>query len=153
MNEISKTQSAEIENREGIAALISEVMKPVLTAMAELISQNTEAMEKLSAQQKIQSDRMEALERQIRLNTPVTPAQARYINTAIKDRAKELLYDRLPDADSKKITKLSREIRKSLLSQFGIGSIAELPKFEYKVAMEAIAMWNSRIKVREVAEG
>ena len=46
---------------------------------------NAQALEQLAGAQKVQNDRLEALEKQIRLNTLVTPQQVRYMNDAIRN--------------------------------------------------------------------
>ena len=78
--EISQTE--EERERTQLGQMIQEVLSPVLEAMAKFMQNNTEALERLSAAQKMQSDRMEALERQIRLNTLVTPAQVMLLAAA-----------------------------------------------------------------------
>ena len=94
---------------------------------------------------------MEALERQIRLNTPVTPTQSRYLNDAIRKRSKEILSKKGCDEDKKAVTKLSAAIRKAVLSRYGIASLSEIPKHEYSVAMQQIDTWNDVITVMSVA--
>ena len=127
------------------------MLRPILSSVAELLKNNTEAIQYLAAQQKVQTDRMEALERQIRLNTLVTPTQCRYLNDAIRKRSKEILGKKGCDEDKKAVTKLSAAIRKAVLHRYGIASLSEIPKHEYSVAMQQIDIWNDVITVMSVA--
>lgn len=130
---------------------IREVIMPFMASLSEMMKNNTEALQNLAAQQKVQTDRMEALERQIRLNTLVTPTQSRYLNDAIRKRSKEILSKKGCGEDKKAVTKLSAAIRKAVLSRYGIASLSEIPKHEYSVAMQQIDTWNDVITVMSVA--
>lgn len=143
MNEIMKNDAGEI------GATVKELLTPVMSAMAEFMRQSTEALNKIALQQKIQSDRLEALERQMRLSTPVTKVQGKYINDAIRERARLLLEN----GDKQQVNKLAAVIRKYLLTRYGVGCISEIPKCEYEVAMKAVEMWNDRGIVRKVRSG
>lgn len=121
---------------------IREVIMPFMATLSEMMKNNTEALQYLASQQKVQTDRMEALERQIRLNTLVTPTQSRYLNDAVRKRAKDILSKKGIDEDKKAVTKLAAAIRKAVLSRYGIASINEIPKHEYSVAMQQIDTWN-----------
>ena len=134
-----------------LAQLMDTMLRPILSSVAELLKNNTEAIQYLAAQQKVQTDRMEALERQIRLNTLVTPTQSRYLNNAIRKRSKDILSKKGCDEDKKAVTKLSAAIRKAVLSRYGIASLSEIPKHEYSVAMQQIDTWNDVITVMTVA--
>lgn len=92
------------------------------------------------------ADRLEALEKEVRLGRKVTGTQKRYINDAMNDRAKEVL-DPYGITDRKAVQGVARMIRKSVLSRLGIASAAEIPSFEYSVVMDQIASWNDRLKV------
>lgn len=130
---------------------IREVIMPFMASLSEMMKNNTEALQYLAAQQKVQTDRMEALEKQIRLNTLVTPTQSRYLNDAIRKRAKEILNKKGCIDDKKAVTKLSAAIRKAVLSRYGIASLNEIPKHEYSVAMQQIDTWNDAMTVMSVA--
>ena len=136
------------EQAQTLPALIEQMIAPLMETMAKMIAHNTEALNQVARTQQVQADRMEALEKQIRLNTPVTPQQAKYLGEEIKNRARELLakYD---VEDAKAVRKLGSAIRKAVLTRSGIGSLAELPKCEYTVAMSQIQMWNEMLRVRD----
>ena len=134
-----------------IPLVIQQVLGPVMKEMSTLLKNNTEALNQLAAAQQVQSDRMEALERQIRLNTLVTPQQVRYINDAIRARARELLDKRGVDND-KATRKLGTAIRKSVLSRYGVAALHEIPKHEYSVTMNHVGTWNDMLCVRDVVK-
>lgn len=135
-----------------MTAAIHEVIMPVMASLSEMMKNNTEALQYLAAQQKVQTDRMEALEKQIRLNTLVTPTQSRYLNDAIRKRSREILSKKGIEGDKKAITRLSASIRKSVLSRYGIASMHEIPKHEYPIALQQIGMWNDALTVRDVVK-
>lgn len=128
---------------------LREFVAPLMASLAELMANNTEALQYLASQQKVQTDRMEALERQIRLNTLVTPTQVRYINDAIRKRAREILSKKDLD-DAKAVTRLSASIRKAVLSRYGVAALHEIPKHEYSVAMQQIGTWNDALAVLDI---
>ena len=57
------------EQAQVIPAIVQHMMGPLVEAMGKLLENNTAALQQLSAAQQVQNDRLEALERQIRLNT------------------------------------------------------------------------------------
>ena len=69
-------------------SIITEILRPVLEPIGEMLKNSTAALEQLSAAQSIQNDRLEALEKQIRLQTPVNSKQVKYLNDAIRARAR-----------------------------------------------------------------
>ena len=93
---------------------------------------------------------MEALERQIRLNTLVTPAQVRYINDAIRKHARELLLKPELSDDAKAVKSLSASIRKSITTRYGVAALYEIPRHEYSVVMQQIDTWNDMLLMRDV---
>lgn len=99
----------------------------------------------------MQNDRLEALERQIRLNTPVTRQQVRYLSAAMKEHTLELL-DKSSISDPKAVRKLAGIIKKDVLADYGITTLEEIPKHEYNVAMHNIKTWNNMRIVREVVK-
>lgn len=133
-----------------VGAAIREMLSPLMASMAELMANNTEALQYLASQQKVQTDRMDALERQIRLNTLVTPTQVRYLNEAIRRRAREILSKKNLEEDKKAVNKLSASIRKSVLARYGVGAIHEIPKHEYSVAMQQIDTWNDALVLMDI---
>lgn len=136
---------------EALSGIIAEVMKPVMQTIGEMLKSNTAALSQLAAAQTIQNDRLEALEKQMRLQTPISSKQVSFLNAAIKARARELL-DKRGIEDGKAVTKLGNAIRKAILARYGIGNMREIPKHEYMVAMTQINMWNDALTVRDVTK-
>lgn len=140
-----------IADADTVTQIITELMRPVMQTIGKMLENNTAALEQLSATQTVQNDRLEALEKQIRLQTPVTSKQVSFLNDAIRARARELLDKRGID-DKKSITKLGNLIRKAVLSRYGIGNMREIPKHEYSVAMSQISIWSDALSVRDVVK-
>lgn len=145
-----------VTHDEELPEIIRVMMEPTMRAMSDMVQHVAEALERLAVQQKIQSERMEALEKQIRLNTPVTPTQARMLNGAIRSRASELLAKRedtesafYPQQDRKCINRISGIIRKALLTHYGIACVNEIPRCEYHIALDFINGWNGLMEVRD----
>ena len=136
---------------EHIGSIIAEIVRPVMEAMGKVLENNTNAMEEVAAALAVQNDRLAALEKQIRLQTPVTGKQVGYLNDAIRQRSRELLDKRDID-DKKAVTKLGNAIRKSVLARYGIDSLRETPKHEYPVAMQQIGMWSDALTVRDIVK-
>ena len=147
----SQEGTVALADPEALGEIITELMRPVMQTIAKLLENNTAALEQLSASQAIQNDRLEGLEKQIRLQTPLTAKQASYLNDAIRSRARELLDKRGID-DRKAVLRLGNCIRKSVLARYGIASLREMPKHEYGVAMSQISMWNEALKVMDIVK-
>jgi hypothetical protein len=123
-----------------------------MQAMGKMLEKNVEAIDRLSAAQTIQNDRLEALEKQIRLQTPVTAKQAQFLNDAIRAKARELLDKRGLANNKKAVTRLGNCIRKDVLARYGIAGLREIPRHEYQVAMSQISMWSNALTLRDIAK-
>lgn len=134
-----------------LSHVITELMRPVMQTIGKMLENNTAALEQLSAAQSIQNDRLEALEKQIRLQTPVTSKQVSFLNDAIRQRARYLL-DKKGIDDKKAITKLGGMLRKSVLARHGIGNVREIPRHEYSVDMSYIETWNDVLSVHDIVK-
>lgn len=143
--------NAVIMTPEILSSVITEMMRPVMQSIGKMLENNTAALEQLSAAQSVQNDRLEALEKQIRLQTKVDSKQASYLNNAIRQRSRELLAKR--DIDEKKaVTKLAGHIRRAVLARYGISGLRDVPKHEYSVAMQQIDIWNNALLVGDVVK-
>lgn len=140
--------SGEIRSAE-IGQIIAEMIRPVMQTIGQILENNAAALEQLSAISSVTADRLEVLEKQIRLQTPVTGKQVSYLNDAIRQRSRELL-DKRGVTDANAIRQLGNHIRKAVLSRYGIGCLREIPKHEYGVAMQQIGMWSDVLTVRDV---
>lgn len=135
-----------------VSAAITEIMRPVIQSMGKLLQQNAEALERLAASQAVQNNRLEALEKQIRLQTPVTAKQTQYLNDAIRTKARELLDKRELSGDKWAVTKLGNAIRKDVLARYGVAGLREIPRHEYQVAMNQVGMWSNALVIRDVVK-
>ena len=85
------------------------------------------------------NERMAALEREVRLLTKVTPAQANAIHEAIRSRAAEICAQYRAEGCEKAA---ANAIRRAVRLTTGISSVRDLPRCEYSVAMEQVRMWD-----------
>ena len=53
-------------------------------------------------------------------------------------------------SDDKAIKQLGNRIRKAVLTRYGVGSVREIPKYEYSVVLGQIGMWNDVIALRDI---
>lgn len=132
-----------------VAGVISQVMRPLLESLSTMLKNSTEAIEHLATSQDVIRNRLDALEKQQRLQTPVTDRQARYLADAAREKSRELL-DKKGVTDKKTVTKLAGMIRKSVLSRYGFGSLREIPRCEYSVAMSQIETWMNAVTVLDM---
>ena len=87
------------------------------------------------------NERMASLEREVKLLTKVTPAQANAINNAIRQRAAELCETYRAQGCEKAA---ANAIRRAVRLTTGTNSVRDLPRCEYSVAMEQVSMWDDR---------
>lgn len=132
-----------------VASVVEQIMRPMLESMGSLMKRMSEAVEHIATAQDVMRNRLEALEKESRLNTPVTDTQARYLAAAAKDKAVDIL-SRKGMTDKKAITKLAGMIRKAVLQRYGKGSLREIPRCEYGVAMSQIESWNKATEVAKI---
>lgn len=146
-----KTPDFWMISSEQLGMVVSELMRPVAIALADALKNNTAALEQIAAAQSIQNERMAALEKQIRFQTPVTSKQVAYLNDAIRARARELLNaEGVREGLAEK--KLGNAIRKAVLMRYGISWLREVPKHEYNVALSQIGLWNDAMTVWDAAK-
>lgn len=127
---------------EMVSALVRDMLTPILESMGDMLRRNTEAMEQIASAQQLQSRRIEDLEKRVRLQTPVSRAQEKYIAGAVRERAVELLKTRDCADDRKAVAQLSALIRKKVLTAYGVASLRELPAYDYETTLRRIGMWN-----------
>lgn len=92
--------------------------------------------------------RMDELERQFRLQTPITGAQERAIGVQIKQRATEL--QKLYRLDAKAVTAIANAIRKDIKCAGSVNAIREIPRIEFGIYLERIAMWDDYKAMKEI---
>lgn len=87
------------------------------------------------------NERMASLEREVKLLTKVTPAQAGAINEAIRVRAADLCEAYRAQGCERAA---ANAIRRAVRLTTGTNSVRDLPRCEYSVAMEQVRMWDDR---------
>ena len=132
-----------------VASVVEQIMRPMLESMGAMMQRMSEAVEHIATAQDVMRNRLEALEKDNRLNTPVTDTQARYLADAARKKAAEIMLKK-DIRDKKAITKLSGLIKKAVLRRYGKGSLREIPRCEYTVAMSQIDAWNNVMDVLDI---
>ena len=138
------------ETTEIVSIVVRDMMAPIMQSIGKMLEHNAQAMEQIAAAQQITSERIASLEKQVRLQTPLSKSQENCINSAIRARARELLDPRGFADDKKAVTKLGGVIRKSVLARYGVGSLREAPAYDYETAMKQVSMWNDRLAIRDI---
>lgn len=151
MADLIKREIKEIapETVEIVSVVVQNIMAPLMESIGKMLQHNTEAMEQIAAAQQMTSERIAALERKVRLQTPLSKTQEKYINDAIRNRARELLAAKGYASDRKAVTRLSGCIRKDVLTRYGVGSLREAPAYDYETALKQISVWNNFLSVRD----
>lgn len=117
-----------------------------------IVQQFGAMMEKIAAENHMMSQRITELEKQVRLQKPLSRTQESYVNSAIRKRAKELLDEKGCGDDRKAVTKLGGLIRKSILARYGVGSLREAPAYDYETALEEAATWMNFVELKKIAK-
>ena len=140
------------ETAQMVSVVVRDIMAPLMESIGKLLRHNTEAMEQIAAAQQLTSQRIADLEKRVRLQTPMSRTQEKYIGDAIRARARELLEAKGFADDKKAVMKLSGAIRRSVLTRWGVGSLREAPAYDYETALKQISMWNDLMAVRDTVK-
>lgn len=154
MGELMKPENTALspETVEVVSVVVRDIMAPLMESIGKMLKHNTEAMEQIAAAQTLTSQRIADLEKRVRLQTPMTKTQEKYIGDAIRARARELLDAKGYADDKKAVTKLSGAIRKSVLTRWGVSSLREAPAYDYETALKQIGMWSDFMAIRDVTK-
>ena len=154
MGELMKTENTTLspETVEVVSVVVRDIMAPLMESIGKMLKHNTEAMEQIAAAQTLTSQRIADLEKRVRLQTPMSRTQEKYIGDAIRARARELLDAKGYADDKKAVTKLSGAIRKSVLTRWGVSSLREAPAYDYETALKQIGMWSDFMAIRDVTK-
>jgi len=126
-------------------------LMPVQMANALELKHMAEMMANMAAMLKATTESMEQLRRQVRLLEKVTPAQATNINRAIRDRATEICTIYMVRGDQgEKLA--AAAIRKAVKLQFGAGSVKEVPRCDYEIALEQVRTWDDYKAMKAIRE-
>ena len=123
--------------------------------VAQAFNQMAQTMRVMADMVRAINDRQTAMEREIRLLTKVTPAQAAAINAAIRTRAAELCKAYKATGQEKAT---ANAIRRAVKLTTGVSTVRELPRCEYSVALEQVQLWDDykamkAIKAKATKEG
>ena len=129
-----------MENRE-LMQLSDRAPATLPAEIQAALGQMGEIMRGMADMLRATNERMASLEREVRLLTKVTPAQANAINEAIRQRAAELCESYRAQGCEKAA---ANAIRRAVRLTTGTNSVRELPRCEYGVAMEQVRMWDDR---------
>ena len=153
-SELSKRPETSLSTDEiqVISAVVREMMAPVMENIGIILERNSQAMERIAATQQMMSARISDLEKQVRLKTPLSRAQEKCINDAIRARARELLDGKGYADDKKAVSKLGGCIRKSVLARYGVDSLREAPAYDYDTALGQAKGWNDLLVIRDVVK-
>lgn len=135
-----------------VGPMVRQMIAPVMEQIGGILEKTNQAMERVAATQQMMSSRISDLEKQVRLKTPLSKTQEKYINDAIRARARELLEAKGVTGDRKAVTKLGGAIRKSVLQRGGFASLRDYPAYDYETALKQVGMWNDLLAVREAVK-
>ena len=121
-----------------------------LRQLGTMMGQMVELMRGVAESQRMLNARVEKLEKQNALAMRVTAAQVGEISKAIQRRTEAICaeygFDRMREQHEavyrgKVQEPIARAIRKAVKLTAGVNSLRELPKCEYSVTLEQIALW------------
>ena len=139
-----------VPERMELQTVVQEILQPLFESLSKILANNTEALTQIAAAQSVQADRLDALELQMRLQTPMTSKQTSFINDAIRSRSRAILDKHGLADDHKSVTKLSNIIRKNVLQRYGVSGIREIPKHEYSVVLSQVEIFQNALQIKDV---
>lgn len=137
---------------DSVGQMVQAMIAPVFEQFGTILERTNQAIERIAAANTMMNARITELEKQVRLQKPVSKSQEKYINDAIRKRAKELLDGKGFAEDRKAVAKLSAAIRKSVLARYGVSSLREAPAYDYETALEQAARWNDLVVLKEITK-
>lgn len=93
-------------------------------------------------------EEMAQMKKQIQMLTPVTVSQEKALNAQIRQRSEELRKIYRLEANAR--TPIANAIRKEIKLVGGVSAIRELPRVEYNVYLERIALWDDYRAMKEI---
>lgn len=131
---------------------VQGMIAPVFEQFGQILERTNQAIERIAAANQMMNSRITELEKQVRLQKPVSRSQENYINEAIRKRARELLEAKGLAHDRRAMTKLGGMIRKAILARYGASGLRDYPAYDYETALEQAARWNDPLAVREIVK-
>jgi len=93
-------------------------------------------------------EEMAQMKKQIQMLTPVTASQEKALNAQIRQRSEELRKIYRLEANAR--APIANAIRKEIKLAGGVSAIRELPRVEYNVYLERIALWDDYRAMKEI---
>ena len=134
-----------MENREmmqptaALPAIPEQRLAQLPPEVVQVFQQMAQATVSMANMLRATNERMASMEREIRLLTKVTPAQASAINAAIRERAAALCGSYRAAGCEKAV---ANAIRRAVKLTTGVSNVRELPRCEYTVAMQQVQLWD-----------
>lgn len=133
-----------MENREmmqpaALPAIPEQQLAQLPPEVVQVFQQMAQATVSMANMLRATNERMASMEREIRLLTKVTPAQASAINAAIRERAAALCGSYRAVGCEKAV---ANAIRRAVKLTTGVSNVRELPRCEYTVAMQQVQLWD-----------
>jgi uncharacterized coiled-coil protein SlyX len=116
--------------------------------MGAVIVQQQQLMQRMADALASMNQRMGQLERQLRQLTPITSTQEKALGDKIKFRAQEL--QKSYNLPGKAVSLIANAIRKDIKLEGGVRAIRELPRVEYPVYVDRIALWDDYAAMRAI---
>lgn len=120
----------------------------MLAQMNDASRAMADAMRDVANMVRATNERMTALEKEVRLLTKVTGAQASEIGKAIRERAAALCTERKlpPEADKPIAAAIRREIRLTT----GVEAVRDIPRCEYQVILRRVQLWDDYKAIKAI---
>lgn len=139
MNEIMRGETA----GNGLEPMTAQQMTAVMGQMQQLMQGMADSI-------RATNERMAKLERQIELLTPLTGAQEKALCAEVRRRAGELCGQYRLSAGYEQA--VAAAIRGELKREGGVRAVRELPRIEYNVLLERVALWDDYDTMRALRQ-
>lgn len=117
-------------------------------SMPEMMANMMGLMSAMAEMMQATNRRMATLEEEVRRLNKVTPAQARAINAAIRNRSEAVCAMHRATGCEKEA---AAAIRKALRISCGIRSVRDLPRCDFDLANRTVEMWDDYAFMRGLA--
>ena len=137
MNEMMmQPQNQGLMTQEDVQAALAQYMAPMISAYNAM----TETMGQMALSMRAMQESMDAMRKDSMRRTPLSSAQKRHLNEAIRERAEVTMRRRILPPEAGKAA--SADIRRKLCRRWGVRSVGEIPSCEYASAMETVQYWD-----------
>lgn len=136
MNELMATPQNQMTTQEAVEAAMAQYMAPMIATYNAM----TEAMGQMAQSMRAIQENMDAMRRESLYRTPLSAAQKRHLNAAIRERAEAVAAKRRLPMEAAKAA--AGDIRKKLCRRWGVRSVGDIPTCEYAAAMETVQYWD-----------